>query len=233
MARSGSEGGDDFAFLKEALGSLSAPGLRLPMLLCAVVQPACNFVMLSNQPTHRDPDHGPLVAAFAVLVVCYVALAVAMLRILNRSPRPAWHPDRSVAAYGVAALVTIAIGMFADWAVGQPSTLLSGLATAILYAAIVVPFSPWLVAIAVERPLAWRPAPWFRGSRSWLPALLLWSFLILVPANAFYRIGLEMWLDKGGQDDWLFYVTDGVLTAVRFALGLALVSVAYRRVARL
>lgn len=230
MARE-SEEGDDIAFLLEALRSLSTPGLKLPMLLVALLQPASNLLILSNLPTTANPDHGPYVAALAAALLCYAALALAILRILNGSPRAAWSPDGSALAYGLFVLGTFAVGLFADWMV-NPSTLLAALANGIISSAILVPLSPWLVAIAVERPVAWRPGPRLRRLRAWLPALLLWNFLILVPVNALYRIGFGAWLDKGGSGVWLFYVVDGVVTAARVSLALALASVAYRRVAR-
>jgi hypothetical protein len=224
--------GDDFAFLKEAVGSLSTPGLWPPILLIAVLQPATNILILSNLPTQANPDHAPYVGAFVASLVGHAALALAMLRILNGSPRPAWRPDSSAWAYGLALLGTVAVGLFADWIIGPPSAILPAIAAGIVFSAMIVPLSPWLVAIAVERPLAWRPAPWFGRLRAWLPALLLWNFLILVPANALYRIGFGAWLDKGGQDEWLFYIVDGLVTAARISFALALASVAYRRVAR-
>src|SRR4051794_33598698 len=98
-----SDGGDDFAFLKEAVGSLSVPGAWLPLLLVALFQPAAHLLMLWTLPTAQNPDHGPYVAAFAAIVLVYVVFALATLRIMNSSPRPAWSPDWSACVY--AALV--------------------------------------------------------------------------------------------------------------------------------
>ena len=232
MRNGGTEDGDDIAFLREAVGGLSTSRLRLPLLLALVLPPAANLLILSSLPTPENPDHGPYFGAFAAIVVVHSALFIAILRILNRSPRPAWSPDWSAWAYGLVVLCTMAVGLFSDWII-DPSTILSALANEVVSTVIVVPVSPWLVAIAVERPLAWRPGPWFRRLRTWLPALLLWNFLILVPADALYRIGFEAWLDAGGQDDWRFFVFNGVATAPRIFLALALASVAYRRVARI
>jgi len=227
----GSEEGDDVAFLKEALGSLFTSRLRLPMLLAAVLPPATNLLILSNLPSRDNPDHGPYLATFIAFVIVHTALAIAILRILNGSSRPAWSPDSSAWTYGLVVLSSIAVGLFADW-IADSSTILSALANQIVSTAIIVPLAPWLVAIAVDRPLAWRPAPWFQRLGTWLPALLLWNFLILVPADALYRIGFGAWLEQGGKDDWRFFVFDGAATAPRILLALALASVAYRRVAR-
>jgi hypothetical protein len=226
-----SEEGDDIAFLKEAVGSLSVPGVKLPLLLIAIFQPATDILVLSNLPTTQNPDHGPYVAAFVVFVVVHAALALATLRILNGSPRPAWRPDWSAWAYGLAVLFSVAVGLFADWIV-PPFTILGALANEIVSTAIIVPLAPWIVAIAVERPVAWRPAPWLKRVRAWLPALLLWNFLILVPADALYRIGFTAWMEQGGTGNWLFFILDGLVTAARMFVALALASVAYRRVAR-
>ncbi|HET9640463.1 MAG TPA: hypothetical protein VFP12_14790 [Allosphingosinicella sp.] len=232
MAGKGGSGeGDDIAFLREAIGSLAMPRLRLLMLLSAILPPAANLFILSNLPTPDNPDHSSYFAAFAAIVIVHTALAMAILRILNHSPRPAWSLDWSAGTYGLVVLCTIAVGLLAD-SLFDSSTILSALANQIVSTLIIIPFAPWLVAIAVERPLAWRPAPWFGRLRDWLPALLLWNFLFLVPADALYRIGFEAWLEAGGKDDWRFFVFDGIATAARLFLALALASVAYRRVAR-
>jgi hypothetical protein len=232
MARKNEEG-DDLDFLVEAVGSLSRPGLKLPVLLAAVLLPATNILLLSTLPTHANPDHGPYVAALGALLVCYAALVLAMTRILNGSPRPAWSPDWSALVYGLVVLVSFFIGLFADWILDPTTSTLTALANRIVSSTIAAPLTPWCVAIAVERPLAWRPAPWIRRFRAWLPALLLWNFLILVPADILYRIGFAAWVDKVGPPNWLFFILDGVTTAARLSLGVALASVAYRRVARL
>jgi hypothetical protein len=169
-----SEEGGDLIFLTEAVASLSTPGLKLPLLLAAVMLPAANFLILANLPTRESPDHGPYLVAFAAIVTVYTALSVAILRTLNASSRPAWKPDRSAGAYGLFVLGSIAIGLFADWLIA-PSTILSALANKILSALVIVPIAPWIVAVAVQRPLAWRPAPWVQRQRSWLPALFLWN----------------------------------------------------------
>src|SRR4051812_29197798 len=116
MARK-SEEGDDFAFLIEAVGSLSRPGLKLPVLLAAVLLPATNILLVSTLPTHANPDHGPYVAVLAAMAVCYSVLALAMLRILNGSSRPAWCPDWSAGLYGLFVLASFFIGLLADWIV--------------------------------------------------------------------------------------------------------------------
>jgi hypothetical protein len=232
MARNGASGeGDDFAFLKEAVGSLFVPGLKLPFLLAIALHAGTTLLIVISLPTRQDPGHGPYLAAFATFVVVHAVLALAILRLLNASPRPAWKPDWSAGTYGLIVLGSVAVGLFADWVV-PPTAILSALANEIVSTAIIVPLAPWFVAVAVECPLAWRPGPWFARLRAWLPALLLWNFLILVPADAAYRIGFGGWMEQGGTENWLFYPLDGFITAARTFLALALASVAYRRVAR-
>jgi hypothetical protein len=64
------------------------------------------------------------------------------------------------------------------------------------------------------------------------PSAVSLEFLIMVPADALYRIGFGAWLERGGKEDWRFFVFDGVATAIRIFLALALASAAYRRVAQ-
>jgi hypothetical protein len=232
MARGGrSEDGDDFAFLREAVGSLFTSRLLLPLLLAALLTPGASLLALSHLPTAENPDHVPYLGVWASMGLALSVLSIAILRILNRSLRPAWSPDWSILAFSLIGLCTVAVGIAADWFI-HPSTFLSALANRFISSVIVVPLGPWMVAIAVERPIAWRPAPWFRRARAWLPALLLWNFLLLAPADALYRTAFVAWVEAGRSGNWWFFVFDGAATAPRIFLALALFSVAYRRVAR-
>ncbi|HEY5721293.1 MAG TPA: hypothetical protein VIT45_03135 [Allosphingosinicella sp.] len=232
MAGNGGEQGDDLAFLKEAVESLKMPGLAAPMLLSVILLPATNILLLFNLPTRAEPDHGPYLAAFAAALVVHAALAIAILRILNGSPRPAWSPDWSAWAYGLVILAEFAIGLFSDAIMSRSPGIMAVIASEIVSTAIIVPLAPWFVAIAVDRPLAWNPAPWFRRARIWLPALLLWNFLILAPAGVAYRLVLETSLAEIDRRDWPWFILHGVVTAALMFLALALASVAYRRIAR-
>ena len=222
---------DDIAFLKEAFVRLGTGRLLLPALLLALGLTAANVAILGTLPSAARPDHGPYLIAFLMLLLGLVAFAVAILRILNRSDRPPWQPDSSLWLYGLALIASVLLGMVADQVIGGRDSLLKGLAAGALAAILRAPLAPWFVAIAVERPPAWQPAPYLRRFSTWLPALLLWSLLIVVPLGQLHYGLYRMLL--GGAGDWLWPLAllVGALAAAIELLSLAFASVAYRRVA--
>jgi hypothetical protein len=116
--------------------------------------------------------------------------------------------------------------------VGGRNDHLSGLAAGALDTALRTPFEAWFVAIAVERPLAWRPWPWLRDFRLWLPALLLWGLLIVLPLRHLQLMLNWTYLVSGTDWSWPAALPDGALGAAIELVWLALASTAYRRVAR-
>lgn len=223
---------DDLAFLRNALASLADRRIRLPILVTASVQIASNVLAMAYLPTAEHPNHRPYVAIIGAAMICYVAAAVAIQRILNASPRPAWRPDWSTWTYAIAVVTATAMAIVVDWRFAYGEKFLSLVSSEVVSTTLLVPVLPWLVAIAVARPLAWRPSPWLRQWRKWLPALLLWTLLILVPADVAYRLG-SVHLSKGSpRPDWPVLILVAVIAATRLALGAALASTAYRRVAR-
>ncbi len=223
---------DDIAFVKEAFDSLAVRRLLLPALLLAALLAAGKIALLLSLPSPQKPDHLPYLLAFLLTVLGMVALLVGMLRILNGSARPPWQSDSSLWLYGMAFIVSAFIGQSSDLVVGGRNDHLTGLASAALDTALRAPFAPWLVAIAVERPLAWRPGAWLKGFRSWLPSLLLWGLLIVVPLRHVQLMLNWGYLVSGTDWFWPAALIEGALGAAIELVGLALASVAYRRVAR-
>jgi hypothetical protein len=223
---------DDIAFVREAFDSLYTPRLLLPALLLAVLLAASKIAILSNLPTAQNPDHLPYLLAFMLMVLVILAFVVAILRILNGSARPPWQPDSSLWLYALTFIVSALIALSADLLLGGRNDQLSGLAAAALDTAVRAPLAPWFVAIAVERSLAWRPGPWLTGFRIWLPSLLLWGFLIVVPLNHLQLMLNWRYLVSGTDWFWPAALVEGALGAAIELLALALASVAYRRVAR-
>ena len=225
--------GGPMAFLREAVASLRTRRLLLPVVMLAVVLTASNIVILRNMPVKGGAFPSPFAAAAIVRVLGLVAGAVAILRVLNSSPRPSWRPDGAFWLYALTLLVGIAAGAVAGILVGGEDDPLAGLAVGMLVTIVTAPFAPWFAAIAVERPLAWRPGPWLRRFGAWLPPLLLWSLLLLTPLAELHG-ALDKWLIEGaGRYFWPVALFDGLLSVLLALIGLALASVAYRRVARI
>jgi hypothetical protein len=222
----------DIAFLKEALDSLATRRLLVPALSLAAMIAVGKIIVLSNLPTGQEPDPLPHLLVILVVMLGTIAFMAAILRILNGSERPPWQPDSSLWLYGLALIVTIMLDLTADLAVGGRTDFLGGLAAAALSTAIRAPLAPWFVAIAVERPLAWRPGPWLRAFPDWLPPLLLWGFLIVVPLSQMQLMLNMKYLAAGADWSWPAALIDGALATATGLVALALASTAYRRVAR-
>jgi hypothetical protein len=227
-----SRGDDDIAFVKEAWASLGTRRIVLPALLLILLQSASCVTILATLPTASYPDHSRYIAAFLLVLLGLLACSVAILRILNASPRPPWQPDASLWLLGLALIVDAFISLAADLLMGGRTDLLAGLASGALSIIISAPFAPWLTAIAVERPLALRPQDYMRRFAVWLPALLLWYLLIVLPLGQLLAMLAQTLAD--GADGWFWPIAllYGLLGAAIELVSCALVSVAYRRVAR-
>ncbi len=220
-----------FDFLREAVASLFTRRLLLPVIVFAFLLKATNIVIFLYRPADGETSV-PFVIAALIRVLGLVALTVAIQRILNGSPRSPWRPDVAFWLYGLILLVTMFAGAAAGFAIAGEQDRVGGFLVGLVFTAITAPLAPWFVAIAVERPLAWRPGPWLIRFRAWLPWLLLWSLLVVAPLGEIHG-ALDRWL-VAGAGDWFWPVAlfDGPFSAAMALLGLALASVAYRRVAR-
>jgi hypothetical protein len=228
----GNSGEDDIAFLKEAFASLGTRRILVPALLLALFQSASAVATLATLPTAGHPDHSRYLAALLLLVLGLTACSVALLRILNESPRPPWQPDASLWMFGLAMIAALFISIAADFVVGGRRDLLAGLASSALSIVVSAPFAPWLAAIAVEQPLALRPQDHMRRFAAWLPALLLWNLLIVLPLGQLLAMLDETLLNRANGWFWPVVLLYGPLAAAIELVSCALVSVAYRRVAR-
>jgi|GEM_PF-1770334 len=218
-------------FLLEALSLLRERRLIVPVLALTAVLTATNIVLLLNIPSD---NRGILLFAAVALarVLGLLVIAVAILRIVNLSPRAIWSPDGALWLYGLTFLFGLGLTIAFTRLFGGRSDLVAGLVTGASVSLLTAPLAPWFTAIAVERPLAWRAGPWLRGIGGWLPPLVLWSLLIVVPLGQLHA-SIDTWLMSGAGDwFWPLALADGPLSVVLALLGLALASAAYRRVAR-
>ncbi len=224
---------DYVAFLREALTSLTGRRVIGPALMLIVLLTATNIVVLQNAPPLGSRTLPPLfIAAAIVRVGGLLVLTIAIIRILAGSPRSPWMPD---GAFGLSCLATVAlfalsaaIGLLTGKSDEPVSVVMSG----ILFTLIIAPVSPWLVALAAERPLAWSPLPWLRRFGSWLGPLILWAILLLTPL-AYVHIAIDTAAVEGRLAYfWPAMLFDGPLSAAMALIGFGLNNAAYRRVAR-
>lgn len=154
------------------------------------------------------------------------------LRILTDAPRRPWRLDGAFWLYGLTIVAGIAISTLGGRAL---STVVEagglaelGLRLALL-AALLAPFAPWVVAIGVERPLAWRPGPFLRRFGAWLPPLLLWGLVIIAPLAVLHGWTDAFLIAGAGQWFWPLALIDGPFSTLIAMLGFSLNAAAYRR----
>jgi len=221
------------AFLREAAAPLFSRRLLVPVLLLTILLTASNIVIVRNAPQPGATALPPLFIAAAVARVAgLLVLAIGITRILAASPRPAWMPDGAFWLSVVATILLFAVSALTGAVTGNPTDALGFVVSDILFILIVAPFAPWLVALAAEKPLAWRPGPWLRKWQMWLPQLIFWSLLLVTPL-AFVHASIDNAAIRGlGDRFWPAMLFDGPLSVVVALVGLALNNAAYRRVAR-
>lgn len=220
------------AFLTAAVRSLLSPRLLLPALVLTVLLTASNIVILLNRPVAGQLPPWPFLLAAIVRVGGLLLATVAILRLLTGSPRPAWRPDGAFWLYAATLLLVIAVSAAVEAATGGGRGPAAAVLRGVLVTLATAPFAVWFTAIAVERPLAWRPAPRLRRFGRWLPPLLFWGLLLTTPLGILHA-SLDDWLLEGAGDwFWPVALIDGPLSVALSMVSLGLAAQAYRRVAR-
>ena len=224
---------DLLAFLREAVTPLFTRRMLVPALLLTMLLTATNIVIARNAPEPGATALSPLFLAAAIVRVGgLLVFVVAIMRILAAGPRPPWMPDGAFWLSALVGILLFAVAPLIGLVTGNRTDALGFAISSLLSTLIVAPLAPWLMALAVEKPLAWRPWPWFRDMRAWLLQLIFWSLLLITPPG-FVHAEIDSAV-LGGVGDWFWpaMLFDGPLSAVIALLGLGLNNAAYRRVAR-
>jgi len=145
---------DFLAFLREAAAPLFRRRMLVPVLALAALLTVTNIVIAKNLPPPDGPLSPPFLAAALVRIGGLVVLAVAIVRILAASSRSPWRPDGAFWLTLLAMIVLFAVAESIEIGVGVRSDPVGVLISSALSALIIAPFSPWLVAIVAEKPLA-------------------------------------------------------------------------------
>lgn len=205
----------------------------MPALLLAMLLTASNIVIVRNAPAPGATALSPLFLAAAIARVGGLLLfVVAIIRILAASPRRPLMPDGAFWLSVLAGILLLAVSASIGFAVDSEKGLPNAAISSVLGTLAIAPFAPWLVALAAERPLAWRPTPWFRDLRAWLPHLIFWALLLIAPLGLLHGAIDHAVLRGVGDWFWPAMLFDGPLSAVMALLGFGLNNAAYRRVAR-
>ena len=218
-------------FLREALRSLGAGGIVPVALALLVLLTFSNIVILQNMPAKASPPAAAFLVAAVLRVGGLLLIAVAILRMLTASPRRRWLPDGGfwlyVLTFAVSTGVTAAVALLLGSRTGLANLILSNVLVTLLLS----PFVVWFVALAVVKPLAWRPGPWLRHFGKWWPPVLFWTLLLVTPMAVLHAT-LDMRLIAGaGESFWPLALFDGALSTIMALLAIAINAAGYRRVA--
>jgi hypothetical protein len=228
MASRTDPGPPDLAeFLGEAVAQMRDSRWLPIALLLLLFLGGTNAALALLKPASGAAPGAPFAVVALVRLLAAVAIAVAALRIAAGSPRRPWRPDGGFWLYFLLGLPGIAVAAALAW-LGRDLPVVERILLMEFGAiALLTPFAVWFVAIAVERPLAFVPR--FRRIDAWLPALLLWSLLLVAPLASLHAWLSQQMLDSVGTGDfWPLAAMDAVATAVLVLLGLALRLTAYR-----
>jgi hypothetical protein len=217
---------------RHTLAQMRAPDWRSLALVLFVLLTATNAVLAIYAPEPGGKPGLEFSIAGLVRALGLFSLSVALLRIGAKSPRGRWRTDGAFFLYAGISLIGFGFAATAAW-IGQDwpnwaRILLVELFALILFA----PFARWMVAAAVERPLALHPAPWFARLGEWLPAYLVLALPLVVLAAAHAALSLEMLRSAGNGGFWLVAIADGLVSTLVALGGLGLRLAAYRGVAR-
>jgi hypothetical protein len=216
-------------FLKAGLAQAADRRWRLHALLFLLFLGGSNAALALARPEAGSAPGLVFLLAAIVRVVALVWIGVAALRVAALSPRQPWRPDGGFWLYFLLSLLGLAAAA-AGAAVaarleGLPRILVAELIAVLLAA----PLTVWTAAAAVERPLALSPGPHFRRLGAWLPPLLVWGVVLVVPlAGAHAFLSLRMIETVGTSAFWPTAIGDAALSTALVLLMLGLRLTAYR-----
>ncbi len=221
------------SFLRGALAAMFRRETLIPALLLMVLLTASNIVILINMPAAKGAlPPAPFLVAAAVRIAGILLFAVALLRIAAASERPRWLPDGGFWLYALSFAAGLLASALARQLTGGRTDFSGLLISNVIVTLLLAPLVPWFVALAVAKPLAWRPRFWVRNLGDWLPPLLIWTLLLVTPMGMLHAT-IGIWLIEGA-DGWFWPAAlfDGALSTLMALIGLGLNAAAYRRVAR-
>jgi hypothetical protein len=212
------------------LEELRAPQWRRIAILWFALVFAADVIYAASHPPGPEAVAG-LIALAASGLLLALWMAAALLRRSSASPRSPWRIDGALLLYaalhaGIAA-VEWSVGPFiADW-----SSFWSILASAALPLLLTLPLAPWLVAVAVERPLAVSPSRFLQQADTWFPPLLVLTLVLVLPLHL-GQIWTYTALFGSGRGAVMFGLLNSALATLSAMLSLSLALTAYRSVAQ-
>jgi hypothetical protein len=219
--------------LRSAISQLSDRRWLGIFLLFVIFLGGTNAILALAKPAAGAGPGLVFAAAGVVRAVALISISVAALRIAMDSPRRPWMPDGAFFLYFLLSMLSLAASALgAVLGTGLPA--MQRLFVIELAAIVAVaPFAVWILATAVERPLAWSPMRHMRGFGVWLPSYLLWSLVLVLPLawlHGFFSLRL---IESAGRTGfWPIAAADALVSTLLVLLILSLRLAAYRSVAR-
>ena len=215
-------------YLAEAARSLVDRRVLVPALVLLAAVTASNIVALRYPPVEGSQALLAFSLTLLVRVIAVFVCSVAILRLAARSARPVWTPDSGLLLYLLVLTLLSLVPTMLKIVLGDIYALRTILVASAVDVLIVAICAPWIVAVAVEQPLAWHPAEWLRRFDRWLPHRLVWALLLITPlavAQQLVPVSDSAWF-------WALIVAYSVIGFLALMIRLALDVAAYRRVAQ-
>jgi hypothetical protein len=220
-------------FLRRSLVQMADPRWRSFALLFFMFLGGTNALLALTKPADGELPGGAFVLGALVRILALTWISVAALRVAAESPRRPWSPDGGLGLYFLLSLLSLVLGIAGGALVAslpEPQRVAFG---QLIAAVMVAPFTVWIVAAAIELPTAWSPMPHFRRFGAWLPQLLLWAVLLVVPLACLHAwTTFRMVVVVGQEGFWPLALADALLSTLLVLLTLALRLTAYRSVAQ-
>jgi hypothetical protein len=220
------------SFARAAAAQIVAPewrGISVSLFLLLTVT---NALLALHAPAPGAAPSPAFTSAGAVRAIGLFSISVALLRAATGSERKRWSTDGGFWLFLALSLVELGLEAGATWltpGLDVSARILIAEALALLVSA---PLAAWMVAAAVEKPLAIQPGPWFSRLGEWLPPLLTLLLPMVLIAFVHAFLSLQLIRLAGSGSFWPLALADGILSTSFVLATLALRLTAYRAVAR-
>lgn len=215
-------------FARRGLAQAAAREWRGIALALFVILTVTNIILANHAPAPGGKPDAAFGIAGAVRAIALMSISVALLRVATASPRKRWAFDAGFWLYVAISMVEfVLMAAVASLLADTPETARLA-ATHLVTVMAMVPLGAWLVAAAVEKPLAAKPAPWFGRAGAWMPPLFATMIGVVVLASLHAAASLEMLAIAGTPSFYALALVDGLLSTLLVLVTLGLRLTAYR-----
>jgi len=222
---------DAVVYLAEATRSMVDRRLLVPAVILLLVVTASNIAALLYPPVEGSASLLLFSLILLVRVAALFVCSVAIFRLAAGSSRGVWTPDGGFLLYLVILALLGLLPTLLKVLLGDIYSLRTILLASVVGVLIVSLFAPWIVAAAVQQPLAWHPTGWLRRFDRWMPHRLLWALLLIVPLAVVQQLMPVVTIHESAWF-WPLIVAYSVLGFVALMIRIGLDVAAYRRVAQ-